>query len=149
MPNTVEKVRIQNALIALGQAGPFYALTYDKTTKLANDIDTGVATPVTAPWVAANEIQSEFGIDPRHGRDRKLKRLTWSWILICRFNEEVTAEEAEKLWLNSPSILARTAQFPGQVTLDLLRTTYTHPTKHESHSGSQFDFTFEARLSRR
>lgn len=149
MPNTSEKIRIQNALIVLGQAGPFYAVTYDPTTKLAADIEIGVDPTVTPPWVISNEIQAEFDPDPRHGRDRKLRRMSWSWILICRFNEEVTPFEAEWLWLNSPPILPRTADFPEQVTLDLLRTTYTHPTTQSSYSGSQIEFTFEARLSRR
>ena len=149
MPNTVEKIRIQNALIVLGQTGLFYAVTYDPTTKLAAAIDTTTASVVTPPWVIANEIQAEFGLDSKHGRGRQLKKLSWSWILICRFDSETTGDRAEQAWLNSPPVLPRTADFPGQVTLDLLRTTYTHPTTQSSHSGSQLEFTFEARLSRR
>lgn len=149
MPNTVEKIRVHNALVQLGLAGPYYAVTYDPATKLAQDVDEAVDPTVVPASCQANEITSRWEKDQRHGRNLVLERTSWVWALIVKFNQEVTAWRAEETWAGSPLILPRDANFPTQVTLKLIGATYQHPIKQGSHNGSLIEFNFEARRSRR
>lgn len=150
MPSLLEKIRVQNALIALGQAGPFYAVSYDKDTKLATEIDVLVDPAVAPAHVAANETSSAFAEDVRYGRSYRWARSGWTWQLACHFNQEVTGWRAEEEWRSSPPILARDEAngLTHQVTLLLQSASYEHPIKQGPHSGSRFTFIFEARLSR-
>lgn len=148
MPNTIDKVRIHNALIDLLQAGPYYAVTHDSSTKHAADVDEAVDTAVSPSSAAANEVSSSYDVDSRHGRDYKRSRSRWSWLGIVKFDQEVTSWRAEESWLNSPLILPSSAGF-RQATLELAGATYQHPIKQQGHNGSVIEFTFEIRLSRR
>lgn len=148
MPNTVDKIRIHNALIAAVLAGPFFAVTYDPDTKLALDVDVDVDTPVSPASLQANEIAAAFEVDERYKRGYKLDRTDWSWVVLTKFHQEVTAHELEESLLSSPPVLPRSDLF-RQATLQLTRAIYSHPTKQQSHSGSAIEFHFDVRLTRR
>lgn len=148
MANTVEKVRVHNAIIGLLEAGPYYPVNYTPATRLAADIDTAVDPTIDPISVQTNELLAAFTLDERYKRGRVLDRAQWVWVGFVKFAQEVTAYEAEELWLLSPPRLPRTPVF-RQVQIDLIRTSYTHPTKQEGHSGSLIEFNFEIRLSRR
>lgn len=150
MANTVLKVHIQQQLIDLVAAGNYYGVAYDPATNKPCDVD---ATPtgdcrVEPAMVHANEIDSQFVEDPRHGRADILRRVSWIFTATATFNAEATAFVAEELWSLKPPILPRTSVF-RQVTLRLLKTVYEHPTRQGSHNGSRITFIFEARLARR
>ena len=149
MANTNEKVRVLNALIQLGLAGPFYAVTYDKATKLANDIDEATAPSITPAHVASNEISSGFEVDSRRGGHYAQQRVGWTWLLVVTFNQEVTSHRAEEDWMETPLVLPKTADFPGTVTLLLGPINYVHPTKQQPSSGSRLEYSFEALVSRK
>lgn len=150
MPNTVEKIHVQRELIRLVRGGKFYAVTYDRTTNEPHDVDASVGgDPVTPPVsVQANEIEGAFVVDPRHRRGRILTRSGWTFLVTAQFKSEVTSYVAEEEWALDPPIL-KVTNAAGQVTLDLLRVGYDHPTRQQSNSGSRITFVFEARLSRR
>lgn len=148
MANTVEKVRVHNAILALLQAGPYYAVAYDPDTKLAQDVDVATATPLDPDSCQTNEIASSFGADDqfRRGAPRS-ERERWLWVGLVKFNREVTVHEAEAAWAE-PTVLPRTDTF-RQVRIDLVSADYQHPTRQQSHSGTQVQFQFQVTLSRR
>lgn len=148
MPNTIDKVRVHNALVDLVATGPFYRVTNESTTNHMMDIDEAVDTPVSPGSLWANEVRSECAHDPRHMRDLKRDRQQWTWMVIAKFSREVTSYRAEEAWLNSPPIVPRDTQF-RQATIELESVNYEHPTKQQSHSGSIIQFRFNVRLSRR
>lgn len=151
MANTVDKVRVQNAILGLLQAGPYYAVTYSPTTKFAENIDTASATPITPASAVANEKAATFEIDQRHRRDLKFDRTSWAWVGIVKFNREVTAHAAEEAWSTDPLVLPRsTGDDPfRQATIHLIASSYQHPIKQGGYSGSLIEFSFEIRVSRR
>lgn len=150
MANTVDKIRIQQALIDQARSASYYAVSYDPKSNKPNDVDAGVGgNPVVGPKsVGVNEVSSAFVEDPQHGRSQIRKRESWLWVVICKFNTEVTSYVAEDAWLLSPPVLPRSGSL-RQVTLNLISATYEHPVRQEGHNGSRITFIFEARLSRR
>lgn len=150
MPNRSNKVRIQNKLITLAQAGRFFAVSYDKDTKLANPVD-DTADPVIAPAsVLANEIQQTFGIDPNMGRKQIGRRDSWVFQLFCSWDQEITVEFFEEDLLDP---LARLnddkANGLEDVTLILNRTEVNHPPQQNAANGTAAKFTFEAVIGRK
>ena len=152
MTTLSEKVKVQQALVALGRLGDYYKVSYDPTTNSPVALDKDdVSLKVTPQWVGANELSAEFVRDDRYGRREVLRRAAWSWALQLRFPCEVTVEAAEDAWTSNPSVVLRDPPngLTRQVTLLLVRSQYDHPTTQEgSHPGSQITFFFEARLSR-
>ncbi len=148
MANTLLKVHVQQRLIQLVRAGTYFQITYVSVTNEPADVDTGVDPPVVPAFVHANEIDSQFSEDPRNRRNDVHQRVNWIFTATAAFNSEATAFVAEEAWTLKPPILARTAVF-RQVTLNLLKTVYEHPTRQESYNGSRITFFYEARLSRR
>ncbi len=152
MPNTLNKIRIQNELITLGQAGPYYRTTYDCATDLADEIDENATPTVVSPTsIKANEIASSFDKAASYRRSVGRDRTSWSWLLRLQFNCEVTAERLEENLLDSPPCLVMlgTNNQTRQVRLDLVRTDYIHPPTNQPHSGSEISLTFEAVALRR
>lgn len=148
MPNTSQKVRVHNAIISLLTSGPYYGVTY-QSNKQANDIDINdVGTVAITPSSAqCNEINSAFSVDRSRGRARSFQREPWTWVGIVAFDQEVTAEFAEETWEN-PQILPSASGF-RQATIQLVGSSYQHPTKQGGPSGSRIEFTFEVTLGRR
>lgn len=150
MANRANKVRVQNELITLAQTGRFFAVTYDKDTKLANPVD-DTADPVIAPAsVLANEIQGTFSIDPNMGRKQILRRDSWVFALLCGWDQEITVEFFEEFLLDPlPRLPDDKANGLEDVTLILNRTEVIHPPTQNAANGSSAKFTFEALVGRK
>ena len=150
MANRANKVRIQNQLITLAQAGRFFAVTYDKTTKLANPVD-DTSDPVIAPAsVLSNEIQGTFSIDPNMGRRKILRRDSWVFQLLCNWDQEITVEFFEEDLLDPlPRLNDDKVNELEDVTLILNRTEVVHPPQQNAANGSAAKFTFEAIVGRK
>lgn len=148
MANTNERVRAHNKLVELVKAGPYFAMSYDSNGDAA-EIDEAVATQISPVSVKANETGSSFEEDRRHGSSMRRRRRSWDWTVVAKFNQEVAVDAAEKVWLESPPILARTSDFPDQLRVDFLNSSYMHPTTKQPHAGSLIEFNFEIRQSRR
>lgn len=146
------KTRIQQALMALGRAGPYYQVNYAAGGSDPVQVETTGATPTPTQdpsSVACNEINCSFEVDQRYGRSEKRDRTVWTFNLICKFDREVTSEFAEEIWTDNPPTLPRDASNGlRQAVLQLTDAVYQHPTRRGS-SGTLVTFTFEARLSRR
>lgn len=150
MANRANKVRIQNKLITLAQAGKFFAVTYDKDTKLANPVD-DTSDPVIAPAsVLANEIQGTFSIDPNMGRKKIIRRDSWVFQLLCNWDQEITVEFFEEDLLDPlPRLNDDKVNGLEDVTLILNRTEVVHPPTQQAANGSAAKFTFEAVIGRK
>jgi len=148
MPNRSDKIRIQNALLALIEAGPYFPVNYPPGSKIASDVDPLIDTPYPPDSAQTNEIDAGFEVDPRYGRALILDRPQWLWLAKVKFNREITAYHAEEAWQGDPLILPKTTDF-RQATLILQRATYGHPIKQSAHNGTLIEFTFAARLGRR
>ena len=150
MPNRSNKVRIQNKLVELAQAGRFFKVTYDPVTKKANDVDDTVDTLEPPASVLANEIQQTFSIDPQMGRKRILKRDSWVFQLFCTWDREITVEFFEKDLLDPlPRLPDDKANDLEDVTLILNRTEVNHPPQQNAANGTAAKFTFEAVVGRK
>ena len=139
MAATLDTVRIQNKLVDLGKAGPFYRATYDGAGKKVVDETTAIV-PVT---VLANEVAATFDMSPVNKRDYVLDRQTWSWLLKLSFSCEVTGEAFESALMDNPPILAKDTAHKRQVILKLVRLTPKHPPTQDPGQGSQLDYAFE------
>ena len=79
----LQRVRIQQSLIATAKAGDFFAVTY--TSGVPNQVNPATATNVPPSSVLCNEIPSTlFDIDPKQGRRLARRRTTWNFELLCR-----------------------------------------------------------------
>lgn len=150
MANRSNKIRIQNKLIELAQAGRFFAVTYDPATKKANDVD-DTTDPVDPPAsVLANEIRQTFDIDPHMGRKQIGRRHGWTFQLLCTWNREVTVEFFEKDLLDPlPRLNDDKANGLEDATLILGLTEVTHPPQQNAANGTAAKFTFEAIIGRK
>lgn len=150
MANNSNKVRIQNKIIALAKAGRFFKVTYDPVTGLANDVNSGTDAVQPPASALANEIQQNFSIDSQMGRKRILRRDSWVFQLLCRWDSEVTVEFFEKDLLDPlPTLPDDEALGLEDVTLLLNRTEVEHPPTQNSANGSAAKFTFEAVIGRK
>ena len=152
MPNTLNKIRIQNELIAAGKAGPYFRVTYDCQTDLADEIDEDASPVIEVPAsVKANEVRSAFRDAANYRRSAGLDRATWTWLLRMQFHCEVTAERVEENLMENPPCLTLLGpnNRTNQVLLKLVNSDYTHPPTTSPSSGSEITFTFEAVALRR
>lgn len=148
MPNTINKVRVHQALIQTVKAGAFYAMTYDPQTDEALDIDEAVAAPIAPSSVKANELQADVELSQRQRQRFTLERARWTWLVRTKFSCEVTAWRFEEaLMLDPPCLPVDSSQ--RQVQMILQRIEYTHPPTNQAHSGSEIDFYFNVRPLRR
>ena len=137
-----QRTRIQNAIIALIQAGEFYKVTYDEETLLADDVDD--TTQIAPEYVTANEIQATFEGDTQHTLSKKRTRATWSFQAIVRFNCQVTLELFEKALIDDPPVLAvDEANNLPQATINLTITRPIHPVNSESSAGTEVRLSFD------
>lgn len=146
----VEKLAIHNRLLQVGKAGPYFAVVYDKNTGEAVAVDPDVTPTVDPKSCLCNETSASFDRDTRHGRDYTMDRVSWIWLLVLHFDQEVTTYEAEESWLTSPPRLAANApESLRGARLELLNAEFTHPVKQDGHSGTLVRFFFEVRQNRR
>lgn len=152
MPNTSNKVRIQNKLKELGRDGRFFKVTYNSGTGIVDDVDSLNDTVEPPKSVLANEIQQQFEIDPEMGRKKILRRRSWWFQLLLTFNAEVTLEFFEEDLLDPLPTLdddVVTGVKLEDVTLILNRTEPEHPPEQNSGNGTAVKFTFEAVIGRK
>lgn len=169
----LERIRIQNALIAVALAASFYPVTYDKDTHEASygqdpgsfdadhtqvapyGVPTSFITPAptnalkrVAPASAeCNEVSSTFGVSNRT-RTLSHDRKAWLFELRLAFNQEVTIEAFEQYVLETPIYLAcEPANGLRRIILRLIRSTPVHPARQEPNQGTRVTFQFEAELS--
>lgn len=141
---------IQNKLLQyIRESQTFRTVSYAKNTGYAeiSDPPAKLGAEVLASC-RVNETNSFFELDPRHGRDRKLRRSTWTFQLRAVFNQEVTVEDFEQAWLESPPVLSRQDTSSKQVTLLLVSSDIRHPPQQSSSTGTVAIFTIQAELSR-
>ncbi len=137
--------RIQRRLLIEASNGPFYALSTDVETKVPT-VD--VATAIAPASVIAEEASTSFGKARRNRRTNRSERLSWRWEVVCKFNQDVTAEAAEKRLIAQNILLPRDPSNDlEQVTLKLLDADTSHPPQQNPSSGAHVKFTFEAELS--
>lgn len=137
------KQRIQHRLVAEALNGPFYQATWSADTgqiTVHTDQD-----PIVPAQAIANDDDSTFGTPRIHRRTFREERLSWSWVLWCAFNVEVSAEAFEERLLAAPIILPRDTDLDlPQVTLRFRSATPYHPPQQDPRQGTEIRFTFEA-----
>lgn len=140
------KQRIQRRLVAEAQTGPFYRARWSADAgeiEVVTDQD-----PVLPAEAIANEEDTTFGTARRNRRTFREERLSWTWILWCAFQVEVSTEAFEERLLAAPIILPRDdALGLPQVTLRFRGATPYHPPQQDPRSGTEVRFTFEAELA--
>lgn len=146
----LDSVRIQNKLIDLGMAGPFYAYTFDPTTKKQAITMTTDPVPVpvtvTPAEVLAFDLSGTFGFPERNRRTYRLDRQDWIWELRLGFNGAAYLERFEQNWNENPLLLPadKTNGLRG-VSLELRSVGYVHPPT-QGPKATKVTYTLNARL---
>lgn len=143
----LDSQRIQNKLIDIGRAGPFYAVTFDANGKIAVTLsapDTPVT--VTPAEVLAMDLSSQYGLPERNRRTYRLDRQEWIWELRLGFNGAVYLERFEQTWAGNPLLLPadKTNSLRG-VSLELKSVGYVHPPA-QGPKTTKVTYTLNARL---
>src|SRR5687767_5447889 len=95
----LNKIRVQQKLVEIGLAGPYYQVAYDANE--ADDVDPETAEVVAPVSAQANEVASGWDTDTQYGRNKVQGRTNWEWRLQLSFSKEVTLEAAEEAWSSS------------------------------------------------
>ena len=134
------KEKIYSALISLGEDGVYYPVSHSGRTMTVG------GSSISPKTVLAYEESSDFDNAIRHRRSRKQERTNWRWILFLEFNREVTFEQFEEDFCNSPLLIERTSN-SRQITFNLVDARYEHPVRNQPAKGSIALFTFDVTLS--
>ena len=138
---TTNRERIQNKLIDLAEAGPFYGVSYESRRPIVSlQADT---TPI---HIKALETGSEFDQPDLNRQSFIRERSNWTWELRLQFKTEVNLEAFEELIAAEPPVLLSTSSL-RQVTLLLEKSDPEHPVQQQASQGTQVVYTFEAHLS--
>lgn len=146
MTSLLQKERIQNALVDLGKAGPYYAVSFDPDTGHAT-ADESVSVAPTSAY--ADEVSASF--QPAHNRIEKpqLDWRNWMFALDLQFSERVTIEPFANKLSQTPPVLA--GDFPaGQRQVTLILNSFdklVHPPQQQPQTGTKARLLIEARLS--
>jgi hypothetical protein len=139
-----DKCRIQNRLVALAKAGPFYPVTYDVTTKVA----TVSATALAAAQIdaLANETACRFVPSKLNRRSLVHERDGWTFELRIQLQSECVLEAFEDAILQDPPKLLKDPAngLNYQVRLLLVDSRVTHPIQQEASTGTHVIYTFAA-----
>lgn len=135
------RIRIQNKLIEIAEAGIFYPVSYKE--RKADSIDELHARRVSPSSVRANETVSSFEVDEKYRRELRLARTGWTFQLILQFDSEVVLEDFEESLQVSPPNLAADSD-SGQRSAILLveDAQYEHPPQSEGRGGTEVKYTF-------
>ncbi len=144
IPVTLKKT-IHDALCTLAEQGTFIAASYDsEMCELVQGLQIQPAS------VEANEIDSAYAIDERHGSKFLQDFTQWQWLVIVRFHQEAICEPWVRSLLEDPPCLARNPESGNrQIRLLLLDTKYEHPPREGASNGTLARFRFQAELSPR
>ncbi len=145
MPFVSNYERIQRRLLIEASNGPFYAISVDPDTKVPT-VDG--ATAIAPASVMAEEQATSFGTPILNRRTNRSERRSWRWQVVCKFNQNVTAEAIEKRFIADNILLPRDpANDLEQVSLKLLDADPFHPPQQSPAIGTTVTFTFEAETS--
>lgn len=88
------------------------------------------------------DVAGAFDIDEKYGRSVKQMRSGWAWVVYFKFNCEVTTEEFEWAWMDSPPVIPRdpASGIDRQVRLLLERSAYEHPLSGQASQGTQVEY---------
>lgn len=144
MPLLFDRIRIQNKLVELAKAGPFYPVSYANGDSSANTAQT-----VAPSSAIANEVSASFSQAVRNRMRDMRERTEWQFQLLIGFDQEVVCEAFERALTDNPVKLLRDPNnsLKQQVTLELRDAEYRHPVQQEGRTGTFVTYTFEARLS--
>lgn len=144
-----QRIRIQQALIALAKEGNFFPVSYDQDNAPIQ-VNPSTDQPLAPVSVFCNEVPTTvFEPDPTMGRKLAFHRLTWRFELRCIWDREVTLDTFEQFLADDPPVLAADSDTGlGQVRLTLVRSDPTHPITQQPSSGTSCVFSFEAVLNR-
>lgn len=144
MVNSLQKERIQNALVELGRAASYPPVSYNPETGEASaDLNTSIA-PATA---LANEVSVRFAPARENRRSFKREIIDWRFDLHLEWNQEITLEPFFEQISDEPPILPRDdANDLKQVTLLLVGGDVRHPAQQESLRGTRSRIGFIAEI---
>jgi len=138
------KTAIHDLLVTTAYAGTFPEAVY--STARPSLLTEGADQPIGG--AEANEVRGAFGIDDRYGREYRQERQGWAWLLVMRFDTEVSLEGFETALLRSPLSIARDP-LDGrdeQVRLLLEDVAYEHPPRGGASNGTKVTYRFVAEL---
>lgn len=152
-----EMVLVQNALIDLGRAGPYWKLVYDADEQKASLVDDG-GTPgapviVTPASVLANEVGAGLGETPRNRRPSRFQgksndKLSWDWELRLGFNDHVSLTPFERTIRNGKVLIpADTAVGQRQVTVRFQSASYEHAPTQSPRTGTRVTYLVAVEFS--
>lgn len=142
----LSKERIQNKILELGKAGPYYAVSYDPTTGVAAADEGANIAPASC---TTNETRALFG--PAHTKQYESRDVkVWSFELRVAFDREVTLEKFLTNLADRPPILPMdTVTGQRQVTLNLagFALLNAHPPQQQPARGTHARVDIEAVLA--
>jgi len=138
------KEAIHNVLVQTAYAGTFPEAIYSK--ERPSLLSEGTAQAVKS--AETNEVRGAFGIDTEYGREFRQERQGWAWLLIIRFDTEVTLERFEKSLLENPLFLAQDPSDDRDHAVHILLedASYEHPPRGGASNGTQVTYRFVAQL---
>jgi hypothetical protein len=142
----MNRIRVQNHLTELIRSYDFPIVRY--SNGLATYDESGFVCERPKSCVC-NETAAQFEPDARHGLNVVLRRSTWIFDAIVRFDNEVLLEGFENQMMSDPPTLAKNSTTgDSQTTMYLLKTEAQHPTQESPQSGTLATFTFVAEVAR-
>lgn len=148
-PTLTQRLRIQQALVALVNGREFPYVSYESSGAPAQvDPDENTVTPLTP--ILCNEIESAFGDDENNGRQIAQVRSAWQFALRMKFNREVLLELFEDSVMDNPPTIAKDdALGLPFVRLRIVSQRVEHPVQQQGASGTIVEYIFEAEEGRR
>lgn len=134
MASDSQRTRIQAALIGLAQEGEFYAVSYDKDSKLPVPVIRGTSATLTPEAVHANETGGAFDLDKNQGRELLRRRTKWTFDLYLGFNAEALLDYFLDTFKRPPVLKSDGDLPPVMLMLDSFQV--NHGVTQQSSSGS-------------
>lgn len=152
-----EMVLVQNALIDLGRAGPYWKLVYSADTQKVSLADDGgvpdsLPVPVAPASVLCNEVASSTGAArsrrPSRFQGKTHDKTSWEWELHLAFNDHVSLTPFERI-LRAGKVLipADTALGQRQVTVRFTSASYTHAPTQSPRTGTRVTYLVTVEFS--
>lgn len=138
----LNKVRIQQFLVAFTKAGTFPSILY--AAGMAQQPEDASVAPAS---VTCNETGSDWAIDDRDGRKLSQTRTNWNFEVRVAWDKEVSLELFEQAWAESPPLIAKDdPNYPGDKNLHLFLVSIqvTHPVEQGGPKGTKAVLTIQA-----
>ena len=137
---TDDRTLIQQALLAAGKAGPFYAVSYDESGEPELGTD-----PISPSSCLVNETQCTFTLDSKHGMDLRWKRDAWTFLLKLQFPCEVSLVAFEELLMKTP-LKIHSTDVRTTIVLYLARINTFHVPTGQPSQGTQVSIAFNTKF---